>query len=143
VYELQCLGVEGVAGHYGKTILNKLFVFGECGAAKYAVAAVDFIVEKRMVLTRKMDADLMGAASFEFALNQRYVSKSLQNSVMCYRVFANAAVWRIDAHHQSVFGTAGDVADDSAGWLFDVAPDKRVVASVDGMVKKLLCQMHF
>ena len=141
--ELQCLGVEGVAWHYGKTILYKPFVFGERCAAKYLVAAVDFIVEKWMVLVHKMDADLVGAAGFEFALHKSYVSKTFQNSVMCYRVFADAAIGRIYAHHQSVFGIAGDVANDSACWLFDVAPDKRVVASVDCMVKKLLCQMYF
>src|SRR5690606_38811726 len=73
--EPQCSGVKCMARTKRKTILNKLFVFGENRSLNDFIAAVSFVVKKGMTYVFHVYTDLMGSPGFQPAFNQAYISQ--------------------------------------------------------------------
>lgn len=136
VYEAQRLRMQGMAGHYCEAVFDELLVFREGRSLEDAVAAVAFVVEERMALPRHMDADLVRAARFEPALDQRHVAVTLQHPPVGHGVLAVRAVLE-DEHLLPVAGAAPYVARDGPFVLFEIAPYQRHVTPSDGVVEEL------
>ena len=136
VYEAQRLRMQRMAGHYGEAVFDELLVFREGRAFEDAVAAVAFVVEERMALPRHMDTDLVRAARFEPALDQRHVAVTLQHPPVGHGVLAVRAVLE-DEHLLPVAGAAPYVARDGPFVLFEIAPYQRHVTPPDGVVEEL------
>ena len=80
---MQCLAWQHI-----KAIVQKLGVFARLQALDRLSPAVLYIPEQGMTDVLHVDADLVGAAGFEFAFNQRHRAQPFQNRVVRHRVLA-------------------------------------------------------
>ena len=74
--------MQGMSGYDFEAILHKMPVFGEDGAPQDLVPAVALIIENGMTDVFHMYPDLVGAAGFEPAFNETYISQFLQYFVL-------------------------------------------------------------
>lgn len=76
--------MQGLSGACLEAIEDKLPVAPCAFTAEYLGAAIAFVAEQWMPYMFHVGTYLMGAACFQYAFNQRYISEALQYLVMGY-----------------------------------------------------------
>ncbi len=123
----------------GKAVVDELPVFTEYGSFYDLIAAVCVVVEQRVSDVLHMDADLVRAACFEYALDEGDVSESFEHFIMGDGFFA---VFAFGVGIKQLAKTLVSTNVSYYGTLVfgQVSPDEGHVLSFDGMVKELFGQ---
>ena len=137
----QRAGVESLARTNLETIADELLILRVDGPVADIGSTIPFIVEERMADMAHVHADLVRAARLQDTLHHRYESEALQDPVVRYGVFALLGVG-VHPVTEPVVGVAADVPVNGSLVLADVPPHNGGVFPFDGMVEKLLGQMH-
>ena len=124
-----------------ETVVDEAVVRRGAQAAKHYVAAVTGVVEQRVAYAAHVGTDLVGAACFEHASDERDVAEAFCDLVVGHGVAADAAVRREDGHAETVARVAVDVAyDGSLGRVRD-APYQGQIFAARGLVEKLASEV--
>nr|GFD11339.1 hypothetical protein [Tanacetum cinerariifolium] len=124
----------------GKYAFNKRLVGARGLPRADAVAAIGGIRKERVADELHVRPNLMGAAGFEAALQQRHGAVALEHAVMRDGVLALVALG-VHGLHLAVAQAAADVAAHGA-YVVELAPGQGQVAALDGVVKKLLREVR-
>ena len=111
MYETERLGVQGLPGADGETIVDELSVFREGGSFENLVAPISCIVEEGMSFMLHVYAYLVSASGLKNTFDKGHVAELLQNLIVGDGMFADRGIGE-DGHLEFIAGIAGDVAGD-------------------------------
>ena len=115
------LGMEGLPGTKGEAVVHELAVFAEDCTFHDLISAIGFVIEQRMADVLHMHPDLVGAAGFQYTLNEGNIAESFEHLIVGDRFFSVFA-FGISIEEFAEALVAANVGYDGASCLLAKSP---------------------
>ena len=139
--EAEGLGMEGLARKELEAVLDELAVLRvDCALADFC-SIITLIVEERMADPVEMHTDLVGTAGLKTTLYNCYITKALEDSIVCHSMLSMITL-REDLETHTVVRITTDITYDSTLIFLKITPYDSHITALDGVNKELLCKIE-